>query len=85
MSESQAGTIYEDGRLEEYLDKGMDGTASVGLATVEETAAAEGGTTDDVYFADFDHIGHKNTMSVGERLEEFKLELKLAEALGFDY
>jgi alkanesulfonate monooxygenase SsuD/methylene tetrahydromethanopterin reductase-like flavin-dependent oxidoreductase (luciferase family) len=86
MSESKAGTIYEDGRLEEYLDKGMDGTASVALATAEEDAvSAEGGTSSDVYFADFDHIAHKRTMSISDRLDEFIRELKLADSLGFDY
>ena len=85
MSETKPGTIYEDGRLEEYLDQGMDGTASVGLATIEETATARGDASSDVYFADFDHIAHKRTMSVADRLKEFVLELKLAESLGFDY
>ena len=84
MSETKPGTIYEDGRLEQYLEKGIDGTASVALA-IEETVVSDGGTSDDVYFADFDHIGHKRTMSVGDRLEEFVLELKLAESLGLDY
>ena len=34
MSETKPGTIYEDGRLEEYLDKGIDGTSSVALSTI---------------------------------------------------
>lgn len=86
MSETKPGTIYEDGRLEELLDKGVDGTSSVGLATGQQESTSTGAaSTGDVYFADFDHIAHKNTMSVGERLEEFVLEAKLADELGFDY
>jgi alkanesulfonate monooxygenase SsuD/methylene tetrahydromethanopterin reductase-like flavin-dependent oxidoreductase (luciferase family) len=86
MSESKPGTIYEDGRLEEYLDKGIDGTSSVGLSTEEgESLTGGGASTGEVYFADFDHIAHKNTMSVEDRLQEFVLEAKLADELGFDY
>lgn len=86
MSETKPGTIYEDGRLEEYLKKGVDGTSSVGLAKGEDKSVkAEGASTGDVYFADFDHVAHKGTMSVADRLQEFFWEAKLADDLGFDY
>ncbi|MBM3672261.1 MAG: LLM class flavin-dependent oxidoreductase [Actinobacteria bacterium] len=38
-----------------------------------------------LYWAVFDHLAHKGTMSVGERLDEFAREAALADRLGLDY
>lgn len=38
-----------------------------------------------MYWAVFDHIAHKKAISVHERLNEFVMEAKLADHLGYDY
>ena len=38
-----------------------------------------------MYWSVFDHIAHKKAISINERLNEFVLEAKLADRLGYDY
>jgi alkanesulfonate monooxygenase SsuD/methylene tetrahydromethanopterin reductase-like flavin-dependent oxidoreductase (luciferase family) len=40
---------------------------------------------DPMQFAVFDHVAHKNTMPVSQRLDEFQAQAKLSDDLGFDY
>ncbi|MEX0663293.1 MAG: LLM class flavin-dependent oxidoreductase [Acidimicrobiia bacterium] len=63
------------------------GTASV---AVQHTAKGQGepvheGPPPPTRFAVFDHIAHKNNITVNERLKEFVWEVRLADELGLDY
>ena len=62
------------------------GTASVAVATATtaHTDQVDDGAPPPTRFAVFDHIAHKNNITVNERLKEFVWEVRLADELGLE-